>query len=404
MRLVTGGGGPWIALALLFLSLLPSSAGADDDLATCTTVTARTADEIFAPMAEDPERPKGVTILPGETLCLAGEIAASGFLKAWLADPAKDERPLVLLRLQPAGGGTILHARTSVQDRLQLGIARIEGRAHLASFESLGMRSILSSGGPLDAPLEGSHRLLVGVYRIDDGGMIVDRFPGHPAHLVSVGFLDLTFSGLLRHVSVGGFDGVLRASGYSPLPHTFNGGSVEFGMDSQRWRLLFDFTGAWAWSEGHGGSGIRASLLGLSVKAGYDVVRWRGLTAFVLGGYGVPAFHIETTAPGFNLLGTQAAALGNPNSVGVDAVTLTAEAGVEEFVPLGRPSRYGSLAGAFYVFLRSGYDRQLEVEQWTGGTSSKPVYGMPNLDLSGLWVSLGVGIGAGSNEASPLIP
>jgi hypothetical protein len=405
-----GGRAAWIALAIALLSLSPREARADDELATCTTVTQRTADEIFVSINQDPGQPKGVTLLPGETLCLAGELDEADRLHARLADSEKDERPVLLLRLQPTGDGATLHALTNLEGFLDLVVWRVQGRARLTTFERHIASRFLPPGRPVDAPLQGS-RVLLAPVRVERPGnrgdmMITDGGPSwRRAHYdyVSTGFLDVTVSGLLRRVAVDGFDGVLRASGYAPLPRTFAGGSLELGMEFDRWRVRIDVTDAWASSTAHGGGHVGASLFGGSFEMGYDFVRWRGLTGFVLGGLAESRFRVDARAPGFDLLGPQAAALGNPGSVRMDAMLVAAEAGLEEVVPLGHSDISGGVAGAIYFFLRGGYDRQLFVDTWKA-PPSQSVHGMPDFDPSGLWVSLGVGIGLGGDEPAPRVP
>ena len=54
--------------------LVGPSAHADDDVAACTTRSDRSPGEIVTPTSVYMDRPMGVTIVDGETLCLTGKL------------------------------------------------------------------------------------------------------------------------------------------------------------------------------------------------------------------------------------------------------------------------------------------------------------------------------------------
>jgi hypothetical protein len=215
-----------------------------------------------------------------------------------------------------------------------------------------------------------------------------------PAPVPPPSLADRTFEvgldalGGVRALSLGAFDGPLRASGYAPFPRAFpsagGGGHVVLG----RWRFGLWFQYAWGRAR-RGSGGVDADLLEFRFAGGYDFVRWRGFTGFVLGGIGEGTFDIDAHGPGWTYLASTAANLGG-NRISRSNGELTLQTGFQQIVPLSRADAGMSL----FFSLNGGYTQQLGISGWFSGPSSRStVEGPPHLNLGGTWVLFGVAIG-----------
>jgi hypothetical protein len=197
--------------------------------------------------------------------------------------------------------------------------------------------------------------------------------------------------GGIRSLSLGAFDAPLRASGYAPFPRAFpsTGGAAQvvFG----RWRFALWFQYAWGRARAKSGSGgVDADLLEFRLAGGYDFLRRRGFTGFVLGGIGGGTFGIDAQGPGWTYLARTAADLG-ANRIERNNGELTLQVGFQQIVPLSRADAGMSL----FFSLNGGYSQQLGLSGWFSGPSAQnAVEGPPHLNLGGTWVLCGVAIGA----------
>jgi hypothetical protein len=127
-------------------------------------------------------------------------------------------------------------------------------------------------------------------------------------------------------------------------------------------------------------------------KRGYDFLRWRGLSGYALLGLTADAFRMDARGPNWDYLGSQAGALDNPDVISREIGMFTIETGFQQFVPFKPASASGSgLIGS----LQFGYGQQFALGSWGSSNSSNSnrVAGTSDMNLSGMWISLGVGIG-----------
>lgn len=196
-----------------------------------------------------------------------------------------------------------------------------------------------------------------------------------------------------RRLSVAAFDAPLRASGYGPLPRDYAGGGFALDASFARWRfeLAFLYTVASA-SSLVDGSSVGAAVGDVGLYGGYDVLRWQGLTGFVMGGLGYSALMLDARDPHWSWIATQTQVTSDVGTVEQDAFMLGAQAGLEQIIPLDRAGPRG--AWGLTLSLRAGFERQMADVGWMTTGDSKPLGGLPGVDLGGPWVALGIGVGA----------
>ena len=102
-----------------------------DDEPRCPSRTARTPGEILVPLGDSPGAPLGVTIVAGETLCLAGSITHD-VLEPKLADRDEGDIPVVVLRLDHTDAATTLSVRSVSRREMAYAAAIVSGPANLA--------------------------------------------------------------------------------------------------------------------------------------------------------------------------------------------------------------------------------------------------------------------------------
>ena len=378
--------------------LLAADARADDDVASCVTRTSRAPDEVLVPLGDSPGSAVGVSILPGETLCLAGPLA-HGALAPRLADPAGGDPPLVMLRLEPSAKGITLTVRSASDHEMACEAAMVTGPANLAlpapglhvQARGTGVRSF----GP------NVRSLLVRGVRFFD--------PPPPMELTPLDerWGQVTLEPLvgIRRLGVAAFDAPLRASGYAPLPRTYVGGGFALEFSLSRWRfglqLLYGVASAPSLVDS---SSVGASVGDMSLTFGYDLLRWQGFTFYALGGLGLSALMMDTRDPHWTYVADRTQVSGDVNTVEQDAFLFGGQLGIEQLVPLGgraSPSERFALA----ISLRGGYEQQFSNLGWeTSNGASKSVGGLPLVDLGGAWVGLGIGIGVYGSTWRPVAP
>jgi len=374
--------------------LAPRGARAGDDLADCVTHTARPASEIVVPLTDRAPSPAGISIVAGETLCLAGAVQERGFLVPRLADAARGEPVLVRMHLETSARGTVFETRTSSARWLRYRAAVVSGPANLAFPTST---LPVSPGGQSfehwDASV--SRLLLHGLQLFDPPPQISVVAASIAERGGRIGIDQAGVGGLVgvRRLSVGTFDAPLRASGYDPLPRTFLGGGFDIGFVFSRWRfewpLFFGSAGAF---NPRDGSHVDAGIADIHIDAGYDFLRWRGLTGFALGGIGVSSFTIDARGAHWSYVTERASGLGDANRIKLESGVLSAQVGFEQLVPLGKASANEMFA--LMLSIRGGYLAQFAQEGWRTDDDSRSVGGLPSVDLGGAWLSLNVGLGA----------
>jgi hypothetical protein len=388
-----------------------------DDVARCVTVSARPPGEIVVRTSVYARDPPGVTIVDGETLCLSGTIDPDGMVRGLRLAGGDAGPPIVLVRLDTSGPVRVLRVRTSVPRWFDVGVsdaaygtevfvpsppdANPDGPVTAPEF--LPPQNV-SAHRFLDLPLSaetGAHELLLHPFRFgwkDALPLEVHRPPDRSwGDSLAHRKLELDFSALAGTRLVRSFQGLdeaLDANGYGPFPRVLPSWTGFLVLDYRRWKFRLLFDGAWMRADSRtGGGNVGAYLVAGRLDAGYDFLRWRGLTGYALAGIGGVTFTMDARAPHWDYLGPQAATLGNTNQINRDAWLLTLVTGFQEIIPFGPPSA-GNWLGLILT-LEGGYEQQLGLGSWFSSDQDNhgSVAGTKALDLGGSFVSLGVGIG-----------
>lgn len=368
-----------VASAVAVLAFAAAAeARADDDVASCVTHTERGPEDIFVPLTDAPDSPVGVAIVAGERLCLSGPVT-HGVLAPKLAEPEHGDAPVVMLRLESSDAATRLTVRSSSGRELVYETAIVSGPANLALPAS--SAHVPARGEATQAFGPSVRRLLLHSLRLVDPPV---RVP------IEDRLLQASLVGLVgaRQLSVAAFDQPLRASGYGPLPRSYTGGGLTLGFSLARWRLEGNFFYGQASAPSLVDSGTAGAAVGdARLDFGYDVVRWRGFTAFVMGGIGDDALMLDTRDAHWTYVAQRAQVASDVSTVEQDNVVLGAQVGLEQILPL-------SDAWGILFSLRGGYDQQVADIGWMTTGGSKSVGGLPAVDVSGGWVAFGVGFTA----------
>jgi hypothetical protein len=379
---------PAAATAIAAATLFSRSARADDELSACTTQSARTPDEIVVQLSDNPNDPPGVTIVVGETLCLAGALDRDGKLRPHLAEG--DESTLVLVRLSPDGTVSKLHVRTPPDQWFQVRVAAILGPANLVS-------PYFRTGGSGRADIRadsGARAWLLSdwVFREPHRYSPPPPPPMPSPEPRTMEFGITTLAGV-RRSPLGGFDAPLRASGYEPFARMLPsvGGALQLAW--KRWRFAIEAEQTWGTARARKGSGRLGASFGVGLfDAGFDFLRWRGLAGFVLAGAGVGSLVIDASAPNWTYLAPTATALGHPDSLIKTAFYAGLQTGFQETIPILQGGILeGSHAFAITLSAQAGYTLQLDRPgEWSDG-KSRDVNGPPPVNLSGTWLYFGIG-------------
>lgn len=355
------------------------TARADDAPASCVTHSTRAPDEILVRLGDAPDSPLGISIVAGETLCLAGEISHGVFVPK-IADDDEGEPTIIRLRLESTDTATTLTLRSASDRELDYDAAIVTGPANLA---------LPVSGLHLQPRADGTQTFGPSVRRLLLRNLLFVDPPPPPVRVsIEDRLLRIWLAGLVgsRQLSVAAFDQPLRASGYGPLPRDYTGGGLVLGLSVARWRLegwfLYAPSGARSLVDS---SSAGAALGDARLDFGYDVLRWRGLTAFVMGGIGDAALMMDTRDAHWTYVANRTQVGSDVNTVEQDSLVLGAQIGLEQILPLG-----GDGWGLVFS-VRGGYDQQVADIGWMTTGTSKSVSGLPALDMSGGWVSFGAG-------------
>ena len=126
------------------------------------------------------------------------------------------------------------------------------------------------------------------------------------------------------------------------------------------------------------GSRVGADIADIHLDAGYDFLRWRGLTGFALGGIGVSSFTIDAPAGHWSYVTERASGLGDANRIEQESGVLSAQVGFEQLVPLGKASANEMFA--LLLSLRGGYLGQFAHAGWRTDDDSRSVGGLPSVE------------------------
>jgi hypothetical protein len=205
----------------------------------------------------------------------------------------------------------------------------------------------------------------------------------------------------LRRLSVGAFDPSLRAAGYEMLPRTFLGGGFAVELSIPRWRFALSLATAVASaSSTRDGNRVAAEDTDARLDAGYEFLRWRGLSGFALGGLAASEFDLDARDPRWTYVADHVANLGHANTVQQTSYMASLQAGFEQLVPLFLVEQQWIV---LMISLRGGYLAQFASSGWMASDCHAwDVAGLPTLDLSGAWVSLNLGIGGDFKRWVPL--
>ena len=325
------------------VGLHASSAWADD-LATCVTRSARPTSEIVVPVSDDPRDPQGVMIDAAETVCLAGSVDPDRRFRPHLADPTRGEPAVVELVLEHREGLTTLRIRSTLGAGLTYRAATLVGAQQLADHVASGITD--PTGAATSAFREASpHRWLVHGMELRPERGWRPTLPEPPRSLARRTFeIGLEALGGVRSLSLAPFDGPLRASGYAPFPRVLpSAGAAAYAVFG-RWRFTLWFQFAWGRARAlRGTGGVDANFVEGRLAGGYDFLRWRGFTGFVLGGIGGGTLGIDASGPRWTYLARTAADLASPNGISRDNWELTLQTGFQQIVPLEREENALSL-------------------------------------------------------------
>ena len=164
----------------------------------------------------------------------------------------------------------------------------------------------------------------------------------------------------LRRISVSEFDAALVANGGRPLPRTLPGWGAAFEVSVKRFR--FDLAIGDTTAPVQTGSGtLSMDVLDGGLDAGYEFLRWRGLTGLALVGIEGSALRLTGQTPAWNFLGPPAASVigSKETTLSASSAALSLQAGFDEAVPLAPIMNPWADAVAAVLSLRGGYQRSL---------------------------------------------
>jgi hypothetical protein len=367
---------------------------ADADLASCVTVTERTPDEIFVRASVYAGDLPGITVVEGETLCIAARVGPENELQdLHLANVETGEPALFRLRLDPSGSGPRfqLEAAHSLSP-YRFVFGRQSGPG--PTFARVGP-AFLARWAEANIPDPSVHEVLVtdlvSVRRVLR--TVVDHFPWSPPRPRSFAYRKyggevVLFSGIARFPHLDRVSDALVASGHEPFPTVVPNLGFVLDLALRRWRLRLVWD--WSWmnaSSRTSAANVHARLVSIGLDAGYEFLRWRGLTGFVLAGVGGSGFTMNALGPGWNYLGSRTAELGNPGSITRDTGLLSLSAGFEQYLPW----RNNDLP--LVVSLQCGYSQAFATGSWftLDNNNQHDVPDPTGMDVSGSWVRVGFG-------------
>jgi hypothetical protein len=369
---------------------------ADADVASCVSVTPRAPDAIIVRASLYTDDAPGITIVEGETLCLAAEVGDDGSLrKVHLANLALGEPTLVRLRLDPPGSPRRLH----VEVASELGLFHFTFGTAVAPPDAeqppdfIRIRSVVMGAWHDEDVRDPSVREVL----ITDLAPFPRQLVNLPAARYQVpsqsfatrssgGELSM-FSRGVRFQHLAGVDRALSASGHDPFPPVAPSLGVVLGLAVRRWQLRIIWDGAWTSASSRTGPAtVHANLLSIALEGGYDFLRWRGLTGFALVGVGAGTFTMDAHGPNWDYLGGGTATLGNPTTIERDTGLFTFGAGFEQFIPTW------SVRMPLVVSIQGGYTQAFAGGSWSSSENKNSVPDPNGGDFSGSWIRIGLGM------------
>jgi hypothetical protein len=392
--MVKGYSGLGLGLLLAGAGVSTPAAAADE---LCEMVTARSAAEIIVPFgdAEHPLMPtQAVKLVPGESVCLSGDVDSSGRLSNLrFATPgeATPSQPRIAVALEQ-GHTTQLLISHSSQKWLYYGAAVV------VTPQDLALLSSVVAVGPGMQGLEdwdkGVRKLLLFDFRFGPAPQVAEhrtQVSATRARDTSKTNLSATFGfwGGERTLRLGALEQALARDGFGALDHVGIQGGLD--LDFTFWRVRAGVglgAGGRSTQQRLTGSELSTWMSEVTFHAGFDLISHRQFHAFVTGGIGVADLYVDRPQSSRVFAGPR----GDDNRAKFQVGTAPVDVGAEYFLPFARAS--ASEKWLLQIGTRLGWVEQLGGGAWTTADQNGPDLRGPAVDLSGLRARLVIGIGA----------
>lgn len=377
------------------LASRPASGAEDLD---CRTISERARSKVVVPFgdSDSPRLPEqAIRIVPGEVLCLTGTRKASGELGALrLVDRSEGSHgPVIRLEMTRAGG-TELRVSHSSSQWLEYRALMVVTRQDV---------SLPTSTLPVAPGVSAIEQWTRGVRELLLYGFRLHEQPQHLPHSrvplprnrrdthVTNASVTFGFWGGERGARFGGLNDALVRDGFSPLPFAGVEGGLDLDFTVGRVRAGITL-GAGGRSSKHRDTGaeISAWLSEVGFTAGFDVIRYEQLSAFVSSGILFGHLSVDARAEGSTLFPDLKEWEGE--RVNFSHTEWPLDVGTDYLIPLGRAS--GTEQWVLQFGARVGWLRQLGGGWETDRERDSRDIGGPPVDLSGPRARLVLGIGA----------
>ncbi len=378
-------------LALAWLSMAPATSAAP----LCETQTQRPPSDIVVPLgdADNPELPPtAIKLLPGETLCVTGELDSAGELVRLrlLTAGEKSVAPVVELRFERAASA-------------QLSVRHLSGKwlfyraARLTTAQNLALGTHTANVAPGQTAMEhwglNVRTLLLYSLRFGDEPMSLSEIlRGRRTRDTEKTNVSVTLGawGGERALHLENLDRALGRDGFAPLPRVVIAGGVDADFTLGRARVGFTFGVSGQTTRQHAnGKELTTWLPEWAFTAGFAVLRYQQLHVFLSTGIGVANLHVDRPAGSSVFPDVRA---GEADRVQFVALEAPLDVGAEYFVPFARASPSEKWLLQFGV--RLGWQAQLGSGFWqTAAKEGREIAG-PAVNLSGPRARLILGIGA----------
>jgi hypothetical protein len=386
-----------VACALLF-ALQARVALADD--AACATQTARSTAEIVVPFgdAEHPRLPvQAVKLVPGESLCLTGDLDESGDLQHLrLAEPGGEgSAPVIQVQLERAEATrlTVSHSSKSWLYYETLELVTEQDVALATSSEPVepGQRTLHTWN-------HGVRKLLLFGFRFGAaprtrGSDLTGQREAHK-RVRDTSKLNMSaifgFWGGERRVKLGELERGLARDGYAPFRQVsvIGGLDLDFTLGRVRFGLGLG-AGGRTTRQRSTGNELATWLSEGAFTAGFDLLSYEQLRVFVASGFGFASLYVDHPE-GSSVFPDVRPWEGD--RVEYSLLEIPFDVGTDYFVPFGRASATERWVVQFGV--RVGWQQQLGQGDWKTDEKNGRDLAGPALDLSGPRARLVLGFGA----------
>jgi hypothetical protein len=361
---------------------------------TCETQTQRSVSDVIVPFrdADTPQlSAQAVKLVPGESLCLTGNVDEAGDLQGLrLLRPGETATLIIALSLD-RGEVTRLSLHHSSQRWLYYDALRLVTEQDVALPTSTlpvapGLRAMESWD-------HGVRKLLLHGFRF--GGAPAQPVARRPPRVRDTSKLNASatfgFWGGERSLHTGDLDRVLARDDFASLQRVGIMGGLDLDFTFGRVRAGVSLgAGGRTIERRSDGRELSTSMLEVAFTAGYDIIRYDQLHVFLGSGLGVADLYVEHTA---GLTAFPDVQPWEGKRVKFSALEVPLDIGSDYFVPFARAS--GSEKWMLQFGARIGWSQQVGSGGWETDVekSSRDLSG-PNVDLSGLRARLVIGIGA----------